>query len=190
MWPLMVCSIIGLAIIMDRAWILTWTALNFRAFMARLKNHLSSANAQELPSFVKNRPASASEVVRTYYQYLKDTPQKRDAALKREGTGHLEALGARLKMLSAIAQVAPLLGLLGTVSGLVAAFYKIQSMGGHVQPTDLAGGIWEALLTTVVGLSIGIPCLLAHQYIQAQIDKRAHQMSQTASELDEVLSHK
>lgn len=189
MWPLLICSIIGFAVISDRLWALAWTSLNFRRFSKRLKSHLKGPQANEVPTFLTSRPASASLIVRIYYYYLNEPYAKRAEALKREGTQHLEELGSRMKLLSAIAQVAPLLGLLGTVTGLVAAFYKIEALGGHVQPMDLAGGIWEALITTVVGLSIGIPCLLAHHFFQAKIDERAHEMTHTVSELDEVFAH-
>jgi biopolymer transport protein ExbB len=189
MWPLLFCSIIGFAIIADRMWAFTWTHLAFRRFVERLKLHLRSKSLRQRPSFLSTRPASASVITSVYYNYLDEPHAKRSEALKREGIRHLEELGIRLKLLAAIAQVAPLLGLLGTVTGLVASFQQIQTMGGRVQPMDLAGGIWEALITTVVGLSIGIPCLLAHQYFQAKIDGRAHEMTETVSELDEVFAH-
>jgi biopolymer transport protein ExbB len=189
MWPLLFCSIIGFAIIADRFWAFAWTHLAFRRFINKLKAHLRSKTARKRPACLSSRPASASVITAIYYDYLKEPHAKRAEALKREGLRHLEELAVRLKMLAAIAQVAPLLGLLGTVTGLVASFQQIQTMGGRVQPMDLAGGIWEALITTVVGLSIGIPCLLAHQYFQAKIDQRAHEMTETVSELDEIFAH-
>lgn len=189
MWPLLVCSIVGFAIIADRFWALCWTALNFRAFIKRLKDHLKAPTRSTRPLFLTNRPASASVITDVYYDYLDQPILKRAEALKREGFKHLEELGARLKLLAAIAQVAPLLGLLGTVTGLVASFQELELVKGAVQPMNLAGGIWEALITTVVGLSIGIPSLLAHQYFQAKIDRRAHEMTETISELDEIFAH-
>ncbi len=189
MWPLLFCSIIGFAIIADRFWAFMWTQLNFRLFIRRLKVHLRSSCARQEPVFLPNRPASASIITHIYYNYLNEPHPKRAEALKREGVRHLEELSVRLKLLAAIAQVAPLLGLLGTVTGLVSSFQEIQILAGRVQSMDLAGGIWEALITTVVGLSIGIPCLLAHQYFQAKIDRRAHEMTETVSELDEVFAH-
>jgi biopolymer transport protein ExbB len=189
MWPLLVCSIIGFAIIADRVWAFTWTSLNFHYFLKKLKQHLKSVEPHHRPSFLKNDFASATLMANLYYDYLHEAPEKRSEALKREGFRHLEELGMRLKMLSIIAQVAPLLGLLGTVTGLVASFQQIQNMGSHFQPMDCAGGIWEALITTVVGLSIGIPCLFAYQYFQSIIDRRAHEMTEVVSQMDEVFTH-
>lgn len=74
-----------------------------------------------------------------------------------------------LTTLSVIAQTAPLFGLLGTITGLVRVFTTIESLGGQVSPADLAGGIWEALLTTVAGLVVGIPTLIAHNYFASRL---------------------
>jgi biopolymer transport protein ExbB len=67
------------------------------------------------------------------------------------------------------------------------AFYAIEQQGGQVQISDMAGGIWEALLTTVAGLLVGIPTLLAHQYFTARVERTADRMSCIVSELDEML---
>jgi biopolymer transport protein ExbB len=189
MWPLLACSLIGLAVILDRAWVLGWTATRFGGLMSKLKKHINGPNAFVSPNFLPRRLTSAGHIARIYYDYIQAPIAQRNEALRREGIRHLEFLSARIRLLAAIAQVSPLLGLLGTVTGLVAAFQSIETLGGRIQPTDLAGGIWEALITTVAGLSIGIPCLLAQQFFQAQIDKRAHEMTQTVSELDEVFAH-
>ena len=72
----------------------------------------------------------------------------------------------RLTGLSVVAQVAPLLGLLGTVTGMIAAFQRIQDLQGQVNPSDLAGGIWEALITTAAGLTVAIPALVGYLYFR------------------------
>jgi len=72
----------------------------------------------------------------------------------------------RLTGLSVVAQVAPLLGLLGTVTGMIAAFQRIADLQGQVNPSDLAGGIWEALITTAAGLTVAIPALVGYLYFR------------------------
>ena len=67
--------------------------------------------------------------------------------------------------------IAPLLGLLGTVIGMIKAFMVIQEMGGKVNAAVLAGGIWEAMLTTALGLSVALPTMVAHSYLLSRIDK-------------------
>jgi biopolymer transport protein ExbB len=121
-------------------------------------------------------------------RYIQSPTAVRNEALKREGNRLLAELDAQMKLLSCIAHVSPLLGLLGTVAGLVTAFHQIEASGGQVNPTDLAGGIWEALLTTVAGLLVGIPALLMHQFFHARLEKIAREMQEIVSELDEMLA--
>src|SRR3989338_4894271 len=91
----------------------------------------------------------------------------------------------RLQALAAITHLAPLLGLLGTVTGLVTAFHQIEILGGTVQPNDLAAGIWEALITTVFGLVIAIPAMAAYHGFESSADQTARRMQFVISELDE-----
>ena len=82
----------------------------------------------------------------------------------------LASLRSGLRALDAIAQVAPLLGLFGTVLGMIEAFRALQAGGSNVDPAALAGGIWVALLTTAVGLGIAMPASLAVSWFEARID--------------------
>jgi biopolymer transport protein ExbB len=79
-----------------------------------------------------------------------------------EGTRYLNSLDT-------VAMVAPMLGLLGTVSGMVATFQKVAELEGQVNPSILAGGIWEALLTTAFGLIVAIPALMAYRYFRSRL---------------------
>lgn len=74
-----------------------------------------------------------------------------------------------LTTLSVIAQTAPLFGLLGTITGLIRVFITVETLGERLSPSDLAGGIWEALLTTAAGLIVGIPVLIAHNYFISRL---------------------
>jgi len=80
-------------------------------------------------------------------------------------------LSRYLQALATIGNVAPLLGLLGTVIGLIKAFMVIQEMGGKVNAAVLAGGIWEAMLTTALGLSVALPTILAHSYLVSRVNQ-------------------
>ena len=80
-------------------------------------------------------------------------------------------LSRYLQVLATIANIAPLLGLLGTVIGMIKAFMVIQEMGGKVNAAVLAGGIWEAMLTTALGLAVALPTMVAHSYLSARVDR-------------------
>ncbi len=80
-------------------------------------------------------------------------------------------LSSYLQALATIGNITPLLGLLGTVIGMIKAFMVIQEMGGKVNAAVLAGGIWEAMLTTALGLSVALPIILAHSYLVSRVNK-------------------
>ena len=119
--------------------------------------------------------------------YLKNVGNDllRSEILKREGSYALEKVETRLRALAALTHIAPLLGLFGTVTGLVTAFHQIELLGGQVQPSDLAAGIWEALITTVFGLFIAIPCMVAFHGFESMADRISRRMQFIISELDE-----
>jgi biopolymer transport protein ExbB len=98
------------------------------------------------------------------------------------------ALERYLGILATVATIAPLLGLLGTVTGLIRAFMVIQMKSGLVNPSDLAGGIWEALITTVAGLAVAIPTYVAYNYYVNRVNSLITEMEKGASRLLQLLS--
>jgi len=88
----------------------------------------------------------------------------------------LDTLKSWTRPLEVIASLAPLLGLFGTVLGMIAAFRQLEAAGNQVNPAILSGGIWEALLTTAVGLAVAIPTVVALNWLERRIERLAHQM--------------
>ena len=184
MWPLLFCSVVGTAIVMERFFYFRKISLDYPRFSEDLKALLSGGRTRDAVEFCRKSASPISQIAEVYLQNLsKDS--LRNEVLKREGSFALEKVEGRLRGLAFITHVAPLLGLLGTVTGLVAAFHRIETLGGQVQPGDLAAGIWEALLTTVFGLMIAIPCMAAYHHFETVADKIARRMQFIVSELDE-----
>ncbi len=98
------------------------------------------------------------------------TPEDRDAEINRVGSAQIRDLESHLRGLEVIANLSPLLGLLGTVIGMIGAFAKLEDAGSKVDPAMLAGGIWEALLTTAFGLVIAIPALAAFYVLEGRVE--------------------
>jgi len=98
-------------------------------------------------------------------------PRDMEAEVSRVGSGQIRHLESWLRGLSAIAHLSPLLGLLGTVTGMIAAFIQLQEAGSRVDPAMLSGGIWEALLTTAFGLAVAIPAMAAFYYLEGEVDR-------------------
>ena len=97
--------------------------------------------------------------------------EDRDAEIARVGTAEIRGVESYLRGLEIIANVSPLLGLLGTVLGMITAFSELESAGSKVDPAILAGGIWEALLTTAFGLVVAIPALIMFHVLEGRVDE-------------------
>lgn len=101
----------------------------------------------------------------------------------RHGGDVLAELRSWFRPLEVIAALAPLLGLFGTVLGMIAAFRELQAAGNQVNPAILSGGIWEALLTTAVGLAVAMPVVAVLNWLERKIDRLAHEMDSTVTRL-------
>ncbi len=184
MWPLLACSIFGAAIIIERGIYFFRLRFNYQLFTQELKSLLSNGNIREAAGFCAKQSNPVPRIAEVYLSNL-NNDNLRNEILKREGSFALENVEKRLRALATITHIAPLLGLLGTVTGLVVAFHQIELLGGQVQPSDLAAGIWEALITTVFGLVIAIPCMAAFHGFENEADKIARRMQFIVSDLDE-----
>ncbi|MBF0220190.1 MAG: MotA/TolQ/ExbB proton channel family protein [Gammaproteobacteria bacterium] len=107
----------------------------------------------------------------------------------RIGSSELQRMECGFRSIEILGNTAPLLGLLGTIFGMIKAFMVIETAGGKVDAQALAGGIWEAMITTGVGLSVAIPILLMLHLLEGMADRRAHSMRSLASVLLEQLPH-
>jgi biopolymer transport protein ExbB len=118
---------------------------------------------------LKDQPPAAMELLRE--------------ELNRAASAQLEQLRAWLRALEVIAALSPLLGLLGTVLGMIEAFRQLELAGSQVDPAILSGGIWQALLTTAAGLSVAIPVVLLHSWLERRVERCAHGMEDAVTRL-------
>lgn len=161
MWPILLCSVIAITIILERFYYLRKSETDISNFLLGLKN------------FVNEKKLTQAEL------------EKRIALM---GSQQVREWEKNLRGLATIANVAPLLGLLGTVFGMIRAFMKIQQLGGQVDASVLSGGIWEALLTTAAGLTVAIPVLIAYHYFEGKVDNYSSQLKNSVGEYLESLS--
>jgi biopolymer transport protein ExbB len=127
-----------------------------------------------------------ARVMRTALEAVRNrdmSMRSREAEIGRVGAQEVHQLESHMRGLEMVATTAPLLGLLGTVIGMVSAFSQLSSAGSRVDPSMLAGGIWEALLTTVGGLIVAIPAVAAYYIIDGLIEKIRTQMKDAAVQI-------
>lgn len=184
MWPLLICSILSVAIITERSYYFYRLRFSYDQFSRELKKFLEKRKLKEAMAWCRKHANPVPRMAECYLKHLNADTMRNDL-LKREGSYALEKVETRLRALAALTHIAPLLGLFGTVTGLVTAFHQIETLGGQVQPSDLAAGIWEALITTVFGLLIAIPCMAAFHAFENEADRISRRMQFIISELDE-----
>lgn len=103
--------------------------------------------------------------------------------IARRAGAEIEGLRSHLRVIEVIATLSPLLGLLGTVLGMISAFQQMESAGSRVDPSVLSGGIWEALLTTAVGLAVAIPSVALLNYLERRVERFTHAMEDAVTQV-------
>lgn len=173
MWPLLILSISSLAIMAER--FVIFTTRRFPT-SGRLAEILSLARQDDTDAALSRIESNAPAYLSLFTTLFSNIPKPlKEQEIHLAGEDILFSLGRRLEFLSTVATAAPLIGLLGTVLGMIDAFSRL-SASGNVDITMLAGGIWQALLTTAAGLSVAIPTLLAHRCFCRQHEKIAFAM--------------
>ena len=193
MYPIILCSIIALAIVIERVFHLYRAEIDTKKFMDEIADKLRRNKIMESIEMCENTPGPIAHILKT--GILKHDRPKEEIreALEEAGLHEVPRLEKNLPVLATIAHITPLLGLLGTVCGMVRAFQVIQekSTSLHpVSPGDLAGGIWQALITTVAGLSIAIPVYVAYNYLVNKTDGFILDMERSATDLINILTQR
>ena len=190
MYPIMLCSILFLAILIERLYHYHRAAIDTSQFISGIRNILKKKKIAEAVSTCENTPGPVAHILKAGIlkhgrprEEIKETIG--DAALH-----EIPRLEKNLNVLATIAHVAPLLGLLGTVLGMIGAFQEIQRESGRVNAADLAGGIWEALFTTAAGLSVAIPAYVAYNYLVSRVNALVLDMEKSATEVVDLLTSK
>jgi len=132
----------------------------------------------------------ASKIILILLESEKLSEEDKENKISVEGEKELRNLDFLLKPLEVISNVAPLLGLLGTVMGMINAFSKLEDAGSRVDPAILAGGIWEALLTTAFGLIVAIPSLASFYWLDGQVEKAREEMRHAAIKTNIIIKSK
>jgi len=177
----------------ERAVYFVRTGYRRPAFLAGLSRLAEAAAADDGRAAAFPWPAryARSQAVRLVRVALRERGRSRhalDEVLGREGSLLRTEMGRGLETLSVIGAGAPLLGLLGTVTGLMAAFGRMEALGGAVDIAALSGGIWEAMITTATGLGAAIPAVAAGRVFERIVELRLRDMAYAASTMAEALS--
>lgn len=188
MWPILLCSIVALAIAIERFISLRRASIDTREFMDTVRQVLRQNRIQEAVQICDETDAPIARILRA--GILKHNRSKDDIREAIEDAGHMEIprLERYLPALATCVNISPLLGLLGTVQGMITAFSVIHHKQGAVNPSDLAGGINNALITTAAGLIVAIPATVIYNYFVTRIENMVLEMEISSSELIDLLT--
>ncbi len=187
-WLILILSVIGLALVFERLLVLKKARTNTRIFMLEIKNIVLKGNFDEA---LRRAKESTGPIAAIVYAGLKSFGGSREEirnSIMDAANVEIYRLEKNLDALATIASTAPLLGFLGTVTGMIKAFMKIQALGGAVDASVLAGGIWEALITTAVGLTVGIIFYYLYNYMVGKVREIVFEMQNSSIELLDLLS--
>lgn len=193
MYPIILCSILAFAIVIERLYHLYRAKIDTKKFMDDMANILRRNRIVDAVELCDKTPGPIPHILKAGLMKHDRPRQEIKEAIEDAGLYEVPRLEKNVPVLATIAHISPLLGLLGTVTGMVRCFQTIQekSTSLHpVSPGDLAGGIWEALVTTVAGLSVGIPALVAYNYFVNRVSGFILDMEKAATDLVNMLTQK
>lgn len=191
MWPILLCSIFAMAIIIEKFWHVHKIKIDTQEFLNSVLDKMKHHQVKEALEICDKTMSPISHILKAgILKYDRPRPQIKEA-IEDASLYEVPRLEKNLSMLATIAHISPLLGLLGTVTGMVRCFQTIQAKAvtfHPVSPGDLAGGIWEALLTTVAGLIVAIPTFIAYNYLVSRINGFILEMEKASTELVNFLT--
>lgn len=183
MWLILLFSVVAGAVFLERVAYFYRATIRVGEFMGGLANLIQQRRWAEAQMECSSTSTPVTRVMHAAI-LRHDAPRAELKEIVQEA-GQLEVprLERRLPILATIGLVTPLIGLLGTVTGLIDAFVNISSQSGYASATDIAGGIYQSLLTTAAGLVVAIPCCVAYAYLSSRVNALMHDMERAGIEM-------
>jgi len=189
MIPIVLGSLIALALIIERLWYYRRARCDVHALQAQLSPLVKSKRVDEAIALCDRYRGVLPRILKVVLQNSQRPADEIEKLVSAAGTQEIRKLSQYMRALGFIGQIEPLLGFLGTVTGMISTFKTIADLSGHVNPRLLAGGIWEALITTVAGLIVAIPVVVMYHYFESIIEHFAFQMKHYSLEIIDLLKY-
>jgi biopolymer transport protein ExbB len=188
MWLLMALSAVAVGVFMERFLHYHRAQINSTEFINGVKNVVRRENIVEAISICEATPGPVARLVKTA---ILNREKGRDGvreSLEESGLVEVPRLEEKLNLLATIAQIAPLMGLLGTVLGFMRAFKALETHGPFANASVLSLGIWEALVCTAAGLALAIPCYAGYNYLVSRVNSIVLDMEKAATEILNIVT--
>jgi biopolymer transport protein ExbB len=187
MIPIIALSLIAVYLFVERLLTLRQAASDPEAITGQIREYIRSSDIDGAISYCQRKDVPITRILRQGLERLGRPISEIQDAVSAAGRHETFLLEKRTNLLASIASIAPMLGFFGTVLGMIRAFQDIQSLQGNVNPSVLAGGIWEALITTAAGLLVGIIASLAYNYLLDRIKRLTNDMERSATNFIDLL---
>ena len=187
MVPLLLLSGAALYLFVERLVAVRRAEGDPEAATERIRRDVRAGRIKEALQFCREEDTPIARILRQGLERLGRPISEIQDAVQAAGKHEAFALEKRTGLLASIAGVAPLLGFFGTVLGMIEAFRQVQTLQGNADPSVLAGGIWEALVTTAAGLAVGIFANLAYNYLLGRIKRLTNDMERSATAFIDLL---
>jgi biopolymer transport protein ExbB len=183
MWLIVACSVLAAAIFFKKLFDLHRAQINGDSFLKGLYNILGKRNIVEAVSICDETPGPVASLVRTAILHHDEDRDSIRRAIEETGLSEIPRLERHLGMLATLAQITPLLGLLGTVLGMMQVMLAIQQKAPLVHAGDLMGGLWQALISTAAGLAVAIPAYAGYNFLVGRVETIVLDMEKAAAEI-------
>jgi len=187
MWPILLCSVVSLAIIVERFLQIRRASRDNREFVGEVRTAIARGDLSSAVRECERSDGAICNIVLAGLSRVSRGEEEVRRAIMSAGELESERLEKHVPILATIVGGAPLLGFLGTVLGMITAFQQIEALGGNVDASVLAGGIWQALLTTAAGLSVAVFTFFAHNVIVNKIRGIVSELEQHSERILDVL---
>jgi biopolymer transport protein ExbB len=187
MWLILAASITAMGVFAERLFFLHRASIHTGDFLRGLANLLKSKNFSEAVQECAGTPGPIPRVLHSIL--LKHGSPRAELREIAQEAGQLEVprLEQNLGLLGTIAYATPLIGLLGTILGLLSAFQQITAHGGYSTAAEISGGVYQSLLTSAAALTVAIPAFVGHSYLTSRVNDVIHDIERAAIELLEIL---
>ncbi len=189
MVPIALASLLGVAVVLERLWALRRQNVYPPGLLERVRENLARKGVRSADQLVENDPSSLGRLLHAALERASLPSVDLRARVEERGRREAQVIGRHIETIGVLAAVSPLLGLLGTVTGMISVFRQVMVEAGArgVNPASLASGVWEALVTTAAGLSVGIPLYLAYRLLAGRADDLVAQLETDAQEFCDLI---
>jgi len=187
LWVILITSAVATVVFVERVLHYHRARINSTEFLNGVRNVLKRGNVVEALSICDATPGPVARLVKTAILNRDHGRERVRESLDDAGLAEVPRLEEKLNLLATIAQIAPLLGLLGTVLGFVSMFTKMQAAGLHANVEQLSGGILQALICTAAGLAVAIPSYAGYNYLVSRVNDIVLDMEKAATEIINIV---